>query len=399
MLSLTDKTVFIQGKLSGMTRRKAAVLVRKAGGKTASRLDDSVNIVVFGEHDLPQLDFNEQTREMFEQGKLETFTEHEFFAFTETPENDAVSLRSLYTPAMLAELVKVGPNMIRLWERRGWLLMKTRVGKLPYFDQSETIVAGRLAKLHKNGVSIEGIVRRLEALKSQFPQVQRPLADLKLSIHGKRIEMLKNGFPVDVVGQKLFVFDEEPEEVSGNVPETCLERALEPFSLLPDDEYPTDKESLCELAVRFEELGRPTESLDCYRAALAAGGPDAVSCFQMAGLLYQLGEPQAARERYLMAIELDEDFVEARANLGSLFLELGELELAVSAFEGALDFHDGYADVHYHLGMTLLQLGKTDEAKGHLQTFLDLAPNSPWADRVQDILTKDILTKDIPANR
>ena len=94
----------------------------------------------------------------------------------------------------------------------------------------------------------------------------------------------------------------------------------------------------------------------------------------------------AARERYYMAIELDEDYVEARANLGCVLAELGEKELAISAFQGALAYHDAYPDVHYHLGRILDEVGRSDEATVHWQSFLRLAPTSPWADEARERL-------------
>ena len=142
-------------------------------------------------------------------------------------------------------------------------------------------------------------------------------------------------------------------------------------------------QELRSLASDLEDAGKLAAAADMYRAALAAGGPNAEVCFLLAELLYQLGELPAARERYYMAIELDEDYVEARANLGCVLAESGQLELAVAAFEGALAFHDDYPDVHYHLARALDELGQADAAALHWDAFRKLAPDSPWADEAQ----------------
>ncbi|MDR1960190.1 MAG: MerR family transcriptional regulator, partial [Planctomycetaceae bacterium] len=369
---LKDKTVFLQGKLQGMPRRKAAVLLKKQGAKLVSKLGESVDLVVFGERESRQLDFDELTRDMFEQGTLQIVTEREFLTLLE---GTAVNTHSLYTPAMLAELVRTSPNMIRLWERRGLLHAVAHVGNLAYYDETEILAARRLTQLTKNHVSLDAAARKIESLKLLFPETARPLAELDLFIDGKSLRIFKDSVFIDSAGQKLFSFDEEPLEsvISEAEPSSFFDQALGETLPSDDAELPTGKKPLCDLAVRKEEQGDIAGALDCYRAALAAGGPDAVSCFQMAGLLYQLGELPAARERYLMTIELDENFVEARAALGALFAEMGETELAVSAFEGALDFHEGYADVHFQLGMLLHQLGRTDESREHLRLFLELA--------------------------
>jgi tetratricopeptide (TPR) repeat protein len=102
--------------------------------------------------------------------------------------------------------------------------------------------------------------------------------------------------------------------------------------------------------------------------------------------LYRAGDLSAARERYFAALELDEEYVEARASLGCVLAEMGELELAVATFEGALRFHPDFADVHYHLAGVLDRLGRSDEAAQHLRDFLQLAPESPWAEASRDRL-------------
>src|SRR5262249_19170235 len=120
-----------------------------------------------------------------------------------------------------------------------------------------------------------------------------------------------------------------------------------------------------------------------YRAALAAGGPDAELCFALAELLYRQGELAASAERYYAALELDENYVEARANLGCVLAELGRHELAVAALEGAIAQHDDYPDVRYHLARLLDELGRDSEAAIHWQAFLEMSAENPWADEAR----------------
>ena len=123
-----------------------------------------------------------------------------------------------------------------------------------------------------------------------------------------------------------------------------------------------------------------TSGMDLLRAAIAAHGPSAEWSFQLAEMLYRQEDLSAARERYYMAIELDEDFVEARANLGCVLAELGQRELAIAALEGAILHHPDYADAHYHLARLLDEAEAASNAEGHWRRFLELAPESPWAD-------------------
>jgi Flp pilus assembly protein TadD len=59
--------------------------------------------------------------------------------------------------------------------------------------------------------------------------------------------------------------------------------------------------------------------------------------------------------------------------------ELGQHELAVAVFKGALELHTDYSDVHHHLAQVLDDLGRAEEARNHWERFLNLTPNSPWA--------------------
>jgi tetratricopeptide (TPR) repeat protein len=156
-----------------------------------------------------------------------------------------------------------------------------------------------------------------------------------------------------------------------------------PFVGEDDDVDEGSPEALARAAAECEDRGRLHEAADLYRAALACGGPCAEYCFQLADVLYRLGDVGAARERYFAAVEIDEDYVEARANLGCILAEQGNLDLAIAAFEGALKFHDTYPDVHYHLARVFDEAGRPDDAEAHWRTFLEIMPDSPWAENAR----------------
>jgi tetratricopeptide (TPR) repeat protein len=281
----------------------------------------------------------------------------------------------LYTPTMLADLVGVPVSAIRRWHRRGLIIAARQVGRLFYFDFEEVATARRIAELVAAGLPLRTIERKLAALARSLPKVQRPLAQLPIVVEGKRLLLRQGDGLIEPGGQFHFDFDSSATDDDGEAsqPTLSIVPGADPQSL------PSTPEELCELAARLEEDGQLEAAAEMYRAALAAGGPQAETCFQLAELLYRLGDLSAAQERYYMAIELDEHYVEARANLGCVLAETGRADLAVAAFEGALSYHGEYPDVHYHLARTLDDLGRRDEAEAHWRAFLDLAPDSPWA--------------------
>ena len=142
-------------------------------------------------------------------------------------------------------------------------------------------------------------------------------------------------------------------------------------------------EEFLDLATEMEDALDLESASEVYRAMGLAFGPSADVSFRLAEVLYQLGDLTAARERYYQALELDNELVEARASLGCLLVENGQPELAISAFRGALDHHEHYPDVHFHLARLFDELGRESEAENHWRAFLNLAPESPWADEAR----------------
>ena len=272
----------------------------------------------------------------------------------------------LYTPAMLAELLQVPVAVVRRWHRRGLIVPRREVRRLPYFDFQEVATARRLAELLAAGMTPQAIEKKLAALARYLPGVERPLAQLSVIVEGKQL-LLRQGDGLIAPGGQLW-FDFAPSGESalrGAAPADDSDRRTASAGIETEVAGISDSDTLMALplvrndaatpaemlqkAAALEDEGKLAAAVEMYRAVLMGGGPTAEVCFALAELLYQLGDIAAARERYYMAIELDEEYVEARANLGCVLAETGEQELAVAAFEGALAFHAEYADVHFHL--------------------------------------------------
>jgi tetratricopeptide (TPR) repeat protein len=247
------------------------------------------------------------------------------------------------------------------------------------------------------GVSPQAIERKLEALARHLPEIARPLAQLSVIVEGGQLLLRQGDGLIEPGGQLRFDFDaarwESPDAQSsdddfGDVSEA--DRASQQASSIQRDlvniadAAPLGRtltaHELLQLAGEFEDIDDLERAAETYRASLAAGGPQAETCFRLAELLYRLGDLPAARERYYMVIEIDDDFVEARANLGCVLMELGQFELAEAAFHGALAYHGEYPDAHYHLARLLDELGRSHEAIPHWRSFLQLSPTSPWAE-------------------
>ncbi|GIX00582.1 MAG: hypothetical protein KatS3mg111_3914 [Pirellulaceae bacterium] len=305
--------------------------------------------------------------------------------------------QQLYTPAMLADLLGISVSRVRRWYRAGLLPAASEVLQLPHFDFCGLATARQLARWSAGGITVASLQQQLTALRQRFGR-EVPLTELPIRAEGKRLVLIDGDVTVEANGQMRLPLD---LEASGDkAPESWesedAPRAVIPFpraaiaDQVPDGPSQTlDLEAMVDRAMMAEDELELDAALDWYRAALAAHGPRADVCFQLAELLYRMGDLEAARERYFMALELDPNLVEARASLGCVLAEEGQLELAVAAFEGALQQFPQYADVHFHLARTLDDLNEPGRAAEHWSRFLELAPDSPWAQEARQRLQSD----------
>lgn len=393
---LTGVRVAVVGRLASMSRRDAEKLIRERGGRLAEDVDAADWVVVGDE--TTDLDRALGDRSLFDASSLAAFAlgdskvirESEFWSKLGLLDADLCVAR-LYTPAMLAGLVRAPIAAIRQWHRQGALLATREVRRLPYFDFHEVGVAQKLAALRAAGCSLSVVKRKLGELSRLLPEIQRPLADPDVVVEGRHLCIRRGDGLAEPSGQWLIDFDGPSSESAQD--STSIESVALPFTRGASlgqagrpwqGFHPYAADDLRSLAADLEESGNSGQAIEVYRAILVSGESTADDHFALAELLYRTGDLAAARERYYVAIELDEDFVEARSNLGCVLSELAETELAEAAFRGALECHPDYADAHYHLARLLDRLGQSAEASSHWRQFIKLAPASPWADEAHE---------------
>ena len=401
---LAGRRVLVVGKLASMSRREAEKVIRERGGRLVDRVGEPADLIVVSDEtgELQRIAadpavFDDATRVALEGGELELVRESELWSRLGLVDSGQ-GVERLYTPAMLAELVRVPISAIRQWYRRGALRATREVRRLPYFDFEEVGVARKLAQLLAAGCSLTVINRKLDELLRLSPEIARPLADPAVVVEGRCLRIRRDEGMAEPSGQLLIDFDVAKPQVAdrpwravgdagGSEAVAIPIGAAGTFrnvSACSSGDDPLAADDLRSLAAELEQSGRSDQAIEVYRAILVSGEFAADDHFSLAELLYRQGDLSAARERYYMAIEIDEDFVEARSNLGCVLAEQGELELAEAAFLGALKYHPNYADAHYHLARLLDRTDQPGPALRHWQRFMDLAPASPWADEARD---------------
>jgi tetratricopeptide (TPR) repeat protein len=385
---LAGKRVLLLGTLGGFTKRESHQLLKQAGARLQDSVSTQLQLIVIGD-DSESLEAlrNEDTalNESINGGEISLLRETQLWELLSHREE--ASVRQLYTPAMLAELLDVPVRTVRRWCRAGLLQPVKEVLNLPYFDYTELAAARQLAKWGREGATVQSIQKQLAALADLAPSAGRPIQQLAITAEGKQLLMRHGSTLVESTGQFRFSFEDAADEHDDS--HTI---SFEKLSIRRTQRTATAGEAtledMLEQAMLAEDQDELDTAVDWYRSALAGFGPNADVNFQLAELLYRQGDPTAARERYYVALELNSGLVEARANLGCVLAECGQLELAVAAFEGTLQQFADYADVHFHLARALDDLGQTSKANQHWQRFIELAPASPWAEEAQHRLAQ-----------
>lgn len=310
--------------------------------------------------------------------------------FPDAEAGDDPEVRRLHTTAMMADLLGVPPVAVRHWIRTGLLEPTRRSGTIDWFDFGQLVAGRSLARLLAGGLSLREIDDKLAALApgaaAEAARAGRIVAD------GRRLSVRSGDRLLGAGGQMQLAFyaagladaaqqpaAEPAEPVVDMAAHRWVEIEVEPAAP-PGRAAAADVGEILDLADDLEAAGEFVEAAEAVRAVLQAQGPTASVTFTLAELLYRAGDLTAARERYYAAIELDPDHIQARTSLACVLAELGEHELALAALEGVLRQEPAYADAHWHVAGVLADLGRDRESRHHLETFLELAPGSPWAD-------------------
>lgn len=378
---LVGRRVAFLGKLGGLTRKEADKLLREHGATTVDMQARQIDLIVVGADENPlDLDslLSDDVRPSISDGVVELLLETELWERLGWVAEQQ-TIQRLYTPAMLAELTGVTVATVRRWHRKGLIVPYHEVHRLPYFDFQEVSTARKLADLLASGTSAQSIERKLQRLAVVFPHVERPLTQLSIIVEGRDLLLREEAGLIEPHGQLRIDFAamEQDDDDADRIPTLTMQDAWDARMTAED---------LIDQGARCEESGDLDAAAEFYRAALLCEGPNPELCFCLAELLYRMGDLSGARERYSAAIELDADYVEARANLGCVLAELGKLELAAAALQGAIDCHESYPDARYHLARVLDDLGRIEEAHHHWEAFLEMSPESPWAQEARDRL-------------
>jgi predicted TPR repeat methyltransferase len=362
------KPVAFTGRLASLARADAVALVRRHGGRPASSINRRTSFLVVGQDGWPlQKDGRltnklRKARSLIRAGfNITVMAEEEFldrFGLAACPEG----VRRVYSTAHLSRLLKIPGERLRKWMAAGLIRAVSNVNGVSVFDYSQVAGARTLAGLLHAGVDAGRIRRSIRQMQSWLGNIEQPLLQLSvLEQNGELLVRLEDGL-AEPTGQRYFNFADPIEQQSV----TQITRRV------TADEW-------FEQACKHEDAGRTKEAVKAYREALLVGGPDAVTCFNMANALSASGKKELAIKRYHQCLKVDSQFTEAWNNLGVLLSDAGRPEEALRAFERALQADPHYSDAHYNLADLLDETGNQAAARPHWRAYLRHDPQSGWA--------------------
>ena len=224
------------------------------------------------------------------------------------------------------------------------------------------------------GASVRQIRTALTALRRQSPDLQQPLAEIRLVLEGDRLVAQSDRVRFDPrTGQMVLALDSGGLEAAATATlATGLVRPLAP----PADQAETWFERASELD---GDPGQWEDAIDAYRRVVSIDPTYAAAWNNLGLLLHRMGRYDEASDAYLAALTQDPQCCEAAYNLGSLHEDRGAIEDAIGDYQKALELSPDYADAHFNLAGALARHGRDGEAIKHWQRYLELDSGSPWA--------------------
>jgi tetratricopeptide (TPR) repeat protein len=339
-LPLAGQTLFLVGRIQGLTRRRLDQLVRARNGKLATRPGARVTTIAFG---------HSAVRQALDDGRVqlpfglpataalisENVLRRELGLLEPPPEVDRSMKR-----AEIERLAGLSPNLVSCL-----VLFDVLEPVDDGFAYRDLVAAREAARLLKSGVAIGDVLDASIALRRRGGH----LAEARLT-EGPSGELVR-----EVAGQLA--------ELSGQLTMRLEQKARSIDDLLIDAEQAEIEGDLA-----------AAESL--YTTAMRADTVDPVLPFNLGNVFQAQGRSTEAKIAWQIAVARDPAFAEAWYNLAMAAEDEQQTDLAIAEYRRAVQAQSDYADAHFNLALLLTQLDRCSEALPVWERFLELEPSS-----------------------
>jgi tetratricopeptide (TPR) repeat protein len=340
---LSGQTLFILGRVQGLTRRRLDQLAARAGGKLVVKPSSKVTLIALG---------HSAKDNVLADGRIR---------LPSSLPDDAPLISELTLKRRLGLAgppVEMGRTLAAREIERVAGINPRLIACLSLFDVLEPVddlfsyrdlVAAREAgKLLTRGVDIARILDAALSLSRRGTT----LADARL---------------VETPNGQLF------REIEGKLAEFNGQLTM-PIGA----EARTVDELLVE-AEAAEEAGDLASAERLYSTALRADPNDPVLAFNLGNIFDQQGRTAEAKIAWQIAVARDPAFADAWYNLGLAAEDDKQTDLAIALYRRAANAQPDYGSAHYNLAMLLTRLERCAEAITHWERFLTLEQHSEQA--------------------
>jgi tetratricopeptide (TPR) repeat protein len=281
---------------------------------------------------------------------------------------------STYTIRDAARILKLSPERLRYWEKTGLVAPARDADGRSLYGFRDLACVKTVLVLLENGVPLRRIRRSVETIRERVPELDRPLAALRVWLEGSdRVVLRHEGVLVEASGQLVLDFrlaPPAPDDVAP-LPARGAVEAPDPVTALEWFERG---------CLLDGERGQEEAAREAYARALEADPGFADAHCNLGTLHHQGGRREEARACYQAALRCDADHLEANFNLATLLEEEGRDEAALARYRVAARAEPLHAEAQLNLALLYDRLGLARKAREHWRRYLQLEPHGGWAD-------------------
>jgi tetratricopeptide (TPR) repeat protein len=340
---LSGQTLFLVGRVHGVTRRRLDRLVRLRGGRLVNKPSTRVTIIAVGHSAASNVLPDGRVRMPAGlPASAEMISEHELrrrLGLLRSPETVERGLGA-------SDLERVAGLTPRLLSCLALFDVVEPVdARYAYRDLVAAREAGRLLA---RGIELRQVLEAAIALRRRGGHLAE--ARLTESPSGALLREL-SGQLAELSGQLTMRLDHDVRSV----------------------------DELVAAAEEAEERNDFTAAESLYTTAMRADSNDPVLPFNLGNAFDAQGRAAEAKIAWQIAVARDPAFAEAWYNLALAAEDEGHTDLAIAEYRRAVQARPDYSDAHFNLALLLTKLDRYDEALVNWEQFLDLEPQSRQA--------------------
>lgn len=299
---------------------------------------------------------------------------------------DASSSASRDAQALQAELQRAG-EAAREYEASGAEAREARgarePGVRPDFDFRDLVCVKAMLSLVDRGISVQRIRRAVSVLQENLPDLDDPLAALRLWTDGsERIVVEHDGVLLEPEGQMVLDFGEGNSELREPASLHAEKQALSP----PSDDVMALFEQGCRLDSEPETYD---EARKLYERCVELDPDFADAHCNLGAVLYNAGSREPARRCFERCLELNDRHVEGHFNLANLLEEDGCDEMALRHYRQALQADPFYSELHVNMALLYERMNQIPNARDHWRRYLQLDAGGGWSEVARQRLGSD----------